>query len=101
MYGLSTWAGAQFEVPMGGTVGGMIGVTDGGAIEQICGAQIGGRSILLSQSGCTSPFTQRQTQRACAEVTTRRRLNTLNTERVVAFKMELSMGAILRLIHPA
>ena len=29
--------------------------------------QIGGKSMLLSQIGCTSPFTQRQTQRASAE----------------------------------
>ncbi|MSP75399.1 MAG: hypothetical protein EXR12_04620 [Rhodospirillaceae bacterium] len=54
-------------VPIGGTVGGMIGAMEGGVSWHTCGAQIGGRSMLLSQIGCTSPFTQRQTQRASAE----------------------------------
>ena len=88
---------------MGGTVGGMIGVTDGGAIEQICGAQIGGRSILLSQSGCTSPFTQRQTQRASAEVieaTTKQKEKITEGQNITALIRELFMHltAILGLL---
>jgi len=36
---------------MGGTIGGCIGVTDGGAMGQIVGAQMGGRSIALEHIG--------------------------------------------------
>lgn len=51
---------------MGGTVGGWIGVTDGGTMGQMVGAQIGGMSIALEHIGCTEPFMHRHTQFALA-----------------------------------
>jgi hypothetical protein len=41
-----------------------MGLIEGGAIAQTVIGQIGSRSIELSQSGCISPSTQRQTQAA-------------------------------------
>lgn len=45
---------------MGGTVGELIGLTDGGVIAQTRGEQIGGTSIVLLQIAWTSPLTQLQ-----------------------------------------
>jgi hypothetical protein len=44
-------------VPIGGIVGGSIGVTEGAMIGQTVGGQIGGTLIALSQSGCIAPLT--------------------------------------------
>jgi hypothetical protein len=41
-----------------------MGLMEGGVIAQTVMGQIGGRSIELSQRGCISPSTQRQTQAA-------------------------------------
>jgi hypothetical protein len=48
---------SQSFAPIGGIVGGMIGLMDGGTIGQICGAQMGFLSISLWQIGVTRPST--------------------------------------------
>jgi len=47
-------------------VGGLIGATDGAAMGQMVGGQIGRRSIELAQSGCIWPFTHWHMQLALA-----------------------------------
>jgi hypothetical protein len=53
-------------VPIGGTVGGAIGWTEGGVMPQTVGGHIGGRSIELEHSGTIWPLTHRQAHPACA-----------------------------------
>jgi hypothetical protein len=45
------------EVPIGGIVGGLIGATEGIAIGQRRGGQIGEMSSGLAHNGCISPST--------------------------------------------
>jgi len=52
----------QFLVPRGGRVGGCSGAIDGGAIGQILGGHIGGKSIDDSHMGFISPLTHLHTQ---------------------------------------
>jgi hypothetical protein len=54
------------EVPIGGTVGGLIGAIEGVAIGQTRGGQIGAMSSELPHSGCISPSTHWQVQDASA-----------------------------------
>ncbi len=51
---------------MGGTVGGVTGVTLGGTIPQTAGGHIGRKSIEFSHIACIDPFTHLQTQAAFA-----------------------------------
>ena len=55
-------------MPIGGMVGGLIGVTDGDIIGQTVGGQIGRISIALSQSGCIEPLTHSHVHPALAVV---------------------------------
>jgi hypothetical protein len=64
--GLRTWRCEHCEVPRGGNCAGCIGAMEGGVGMQVIIGQIGGKSIELLHSGCTSPSTQRQTHDACA-----------------------------------
>jgi hypothetical protein len=48
---------SQSIAPIGGIVGGIVGLMDGGTIGQICGAQMGFLSISLWQIGVTRPST--------------------------------------------
>ena len=61
-----TLACLQAVVPIGGIVGGLIGVIEGGMIGQTAGGHIGGTPRELLQSGCILPSTHWQMQLAVA-----------------------------------
>jgi hypothetical protein len=56
---LKTCCGAQWVVPIGGTIGTGTGCTDGGTIGHTVGGQIGLISIALLHTGCITPLMQR------------------------------------------
>jgi hypothetical protein len=64
--GIEHLDGRARRCPYGRNSRGLNGVIDGGTIGQICGAQIGCRSVELLQIACTEPLTHRHTHPAKA-----------------------------------
>jgi hypothetical protein len=75
------------DVPIGGTLGGLIGAIEGVAIGQVRGGQIGGMSSELPHSGCISPSTHWQVQDASARALISTAIQTAIVTRFIALAL--------------